>query len=646
LLTSPLHGIALDPVLIDIPAFQTAALTLPQMGLSWAVKEKGAASQVIEDVLKHVQGALTISNGLIGLRLLTGGTVAQTLQPDDITGVRLRPGSWYEVPRHANVIYADINRKYHDTPLPLPSAGDFGNEEKTTTIQLPMVTDAGVARLIGTRLRTLEALPKNPDTLSCTRSALRLQFGDPVFINDARFDPTLPMVIVAIREHGVGDETIELDVVPDIFGPLPTTTAVTGGGDGGGTGGGFGTPINPITLQELVELMWEYAQDGSKQFTLFATRPDPDVQAMQLFASTENPPVDYNLADSSAPLHAGGTVIAASLSQFTMDREAYIDFQQGSDDIDLFNSLSDSDWFGSQMMVLAGSGINAGLYAAKELVFLSEGNWRLQGLIGPLSDTPVPTLNPGDPLFVFVVQPLFQLVALPAWVINSLLTFKPVPFGSRPSPTLAQASASGLTVLSRALRPFPCDNLVANGRGAAMVPLYSADIALSWVLRNRGFGLGYETNPSEFAVEIPSEVTACDVEVWVAGVLKRTDTANVRAMVATVVATATSAQQFDVASVAGLQVGDPISVAHGTATEYFGRIKSISGLTVVLFSALAVAPQIGDTVNRYEAIGYSYTAANNTADNGSLAAAVDVKVYAKLNGLRALRPAELTVTKQ
>jgi hypothetical protein len=166
------------------------------------------------------------------------------------------------------------------------------------------------------------------------------------------------------------------------------------------------------------------------------------------------------------------------------------------------------------------------------------------------------------------------------------------------------------------------------------------------VLRNRGFGLGYETNPSEFAVEIPSEVTACDVEVWVAGVLKRTDTANVRAMVATVVATATSAQQFDVASVAGLQVGDPISVAHGTATEYFGRIKSISGLTVVLFSALAVAPQIGDTVNRYEAIGYSYTAANNTADNGSLAAAVDVKVYAKLNGLRALRPAELTVTKQ
>jgi len=646
-LISPLHGIALDEVLIDIPAFQTAALALTQMGLSWAVEELSPASQVIEDILKHVQGALSISNGLLGLRLLLGGDVALTLEPDDINGVRQRPGSWYEVPAHADVKYADINRKYHDTILPLPGAGDFGNDEKTVHIELPMVTDAGVARLIGSRLRVLEALPKTPDTLVCGRAAFPLQFGDVILINNALlgYDPTLPMVIVAIREHGVGDESIELDIVPDIFSPLPVITSEVGGTNGGG-GAGPATPIDPIVVEELVELPWDFAQDGSKQFTLFAARPDPDIQGMQLFASTENPPVDYNLADSSAPLHAGGTVIDSSLSQFTMDRDAYIDFQQASDDIDLFSSLSDTDWFGYQMLVLVGSGIGAGLYAAKELELLDgeAGTWRLQGLIGPLSDTPVPTLNPGDPLFVFVMQPLFQLDGLPSWVINTLLTFKAIPFGPRPSPTLAQASGAGWTVLSRALRPFPCDSLVANGRGASMCPLYSADIALSWVRRNRGFGLGYETNPSEFDPTIPGEVTTCDVEVWVAGILKRTDTANVRAMVATVVTVARSPFQFDVASVAGLQVGDRISDQQGSAYEYFGRIESISGLTITLFSALAVTPQIGDTVNRYESIGYIYTSADNTADNGSLAAAVAVKVYAKLNGLRSLNPAQITVT--
>ncbi len=61
-----------------------------------------------------------------------------------------------------------------------------------------------------------------------------------------------------------------------------------------------------------------------------------------------------------------------------------------------------------------------------------------------------------------------------------------------------------------------------------MTPLYSGDINLAWVLRDRGFGFGYETNPSEFDPLIPSEVDTCDVEIWVGGTLKRTTTVNVR----------------------------------------------------------------------------------------------------------------------
>jgi len=47
-----------------------------------------------------------------------------------------------------------------------------------------MVTNADVARLIGTRLRMLETLPKNPDTITCGRGAFQLQFGDVCVIND------------------------------------------------------------------------------------------------------------------------------------------------------------------------------------------------------------------------------------------------------------------------------------------------------------------------------------------------------------------------------------------------------------------------------------------------------------------------------
>jgi hypothetical protein len=646
LLTSSVHGVALDAAVLDMAAFQTAAAAVTQMGLSWAVKEKGDARTLIEDILKSVQGALVISNGAIGPRLLTGGTVQLTLQPDDITGLKQRPGCWYEVPQHATVKYSDINRKFHDTVLSLPGAGDFGDDEKTVEIKLPMVTDNGVARLIGSRLRTLEALPRNPDTVLCGRGAFQLQFGDVLLINDAArgFDPTLPLIIVAIREHGAGDEVIELDVVPDIFGPLPATTAVVGGTTGPGQGTS-GTPIDPISLQELVELPFEFAMDGSKQFTLFAARPDPDAAGMVLYASTENPPVDYSDVDDSAPFHAGGTFVDASLPTFTMDREAYIDFTQGSDDIEAFQSLSDNDWFGYQMLVLIGSGINAGLYAACELQTLGGTSWRLQGIFGPLSDTPVPAANPGDPVFVFAVRPLYQLAGQPSWVINSLLTFKGIPFGSRPSPTLTAAIANGLTILSRASCPRQAQNLNANGRGSIASPIYSGDINLGWDLCNRATGFGAETNPCEFDPSQPTEIATCAVEVRVGGTLVRTDTTNVRAAVATTVATATSAQQFDVASVSGLQPGDRLSVVRGAAHEYFGRIKSISGLTITLVSPIAVPAAIGDVVNRYESIGYIYTAANNVADNGSLAAAVDIKVYPILNGLRALRAAEILVTK-
>src|SRR6266404_4914368 len=648
LLASSVHGIALDPALINDVAFSSAALSLLNMGLSWVVKEKGDARQLITDILKNVQGALVISNGQIGLQLLSGGASVLTLEADDVLGLKQRPGSWYEVPQSTTVKYNDVTRKFHDTVLSLPGAGNFGNDEKNTEIALPMVTDAGVARLIGTRLRMLETLPKNPDTITCGRGAFQLQFGDVFVVNDPPrgYDSTTPMIIVAIREHGMGDEAIEIDVVPEVFGFLPALVKSVGGGGGGGGGGS--TPINPIQLQDAVELPWDFAQDGSKQFTLFAARPDPDVEGLALYASIEDPPVDYDNVDSDAPFHAGGKVISVNFSQFTMDREASMDFNQGSDDIDGFSSLSDGDWFGYKMLVLVGGGIGAGLYAARELVFLGGTTWRLRGIFGPLSDTPVPSPAANSPLWVFRIQPLYSVPGEPAWVIDTLLSQKGIPFGSRLSPTLADALLAQLTIVSRAARPFPADNLVANGRGASMTPLYTGDIALAWVLRDRGYGFGYETNPSPFDTSVLSEIDTCDVELWVGGVLKRTATVSVRHdTVQTSTVSVASAQQFDVGSVAGLQPGDLISVAvFGNTGQIFGRIQSISGLTITLFSALPVLPVSDELVTRYESVGYVYDAATNESDNGgSLAATVDVKVYPNLNGLRALRPAETTVVK-
>lgn len=313
--------------------------------------------------------------------------------------------------------------------------------------------------------------------------------------------------------------------------------------------------------------------------------------------------------------------------------------------MDSFSSLSDTDWFAYKMLVLLGNGNSAALYAATELLFLGGSRWRIQGIFGPLSDTMPASGDIGPDIWIFRLQPLYNILAEPAWVNGSVVTFKGIPFGSRLSPTLADATAAAATVESRAARPFPACNLVANGRSAVLSPVYSGDIALSWDLRNRGFGFGYETNPSEFDPTVASEINACDVEIWVDGTLMRTQSVDARhGSISTTVSSAISNLQFQITDATGLQPGDRISITH-SGDEFFARIASISGVTITLISPLAIIPQPSDVLTRYESIGYVYDAATNAADNGSLASSVDVKVYPKLNGLRALRADQLTVVK-
>jgi hypothetical protein len=677
LLTSPVSGFALNPAIIDPAQFNAFALEANYAGLNYMTSEKVDARGLLKDILGNVQGALTISNGLIAPRLMgyLPGNAFQTvltLEADDIVAYKIRPGAWYELPHHATVKYRDYGRFYRDTTLSLPGAGDVGDDEKAIELDLPMVTDLPTARLIGLRMKALETLPKKPDTLICGRGAFPIQFGDIISLNAPTigtlpsafgYQPGAPLVVLAVREHGPGDETIELDVAPDVFGYLPVASVATGSG-GQGVPVGPATPFKRIATQDAFELPYDWSTDGNKRFVLFAARTDPDAQGFSLWDSIENPPVDYTEALANGQFHPGGTItdsqmpapMSPSGPAYTMDRNAYIDFTAASQDIDSWQSVSDSGWFSYQFLILIGSGDTASLYAAKELLYLDSNTWRVQGIYGPLSDTS-PDSGPTGDIWVFAVQPLYNVLGQPAWVLGTTLSFKGIPFGSRLSPTLADALAAQAVIANRAQCPRAAVNPNANGRGAIMNPSYSSagtspasDIALAWDLCNRGFGMGAETNPCEFDPAVESEVSQCQVDVIVAQaslpVVVRTASVAVREAISTTVSSATVpvANQFSVASTSGLQPGDRISVVHGGG-EWFGRIATIVGNQVTLVSPLCVVPNIGDTLNAYERVGYVYDAATNLADNGSLPASVKFNIYPYMNGLRSLQPATITVTK-
>ncbi|HVM62880.1 MAG TPA: phage tail protein [Verrucomicrobiae bacterium] len=665
LLTSTISGFALNPALLDAPSFNAFANNSAWAGLNYMTTEKADARSLVQDILKNVQGAITCSNGLIAPRLmgfLPNGSVAPTLtlEADDVVGYKIRPGAWYEIPQHVTVRYRDSGRFYRDTVASLPGAGSASNDEKQIELDLPMVTDLATARLIGLRMKALEALPKKPDTLTCGRAAFPVQFGDIIALNNPQIgtlpgafghQPGNPLVVLAVREQGPGSELIELDVAPDVFGYLPVDILPTGSG-GSGQPAGPGTPYLVILYQDAFEFPTEWATDGSKKFCMFAARADPDAQGFTLWASSENPPVDYNEVDTDALYCAGGRIVSFTAPRFTMDREASIVFTAGSQDIDTWQSVSDNGWFGMEFLVLLGGDDSALLFAAQNLQYLGNGRFQITGLWGPLSDTIGGSA--GDNIWAFAWQPPYSVGALPNWINGASIHFKGIPFGSRLSPTLNAATTAQHTISSRALRPRMVQNVRANCVPSSFGPSYlsGSDIALSWDLCNRLSGFGAETNPSPFDPTIASEVRQCQIDVVVGRTVVNTYTANTRAGSVTSVSSVVNSAVFSVASASGLQVGDAISIFHHGGTgigdgEWFGRIASIVGNQVTLISPLAITPSAGDTLNRYEAAGFVYTAAMNAADNGATPpSSITFNIYAYLNGLRSLRAAAITVTKQ
>ncbi len=105
-------------------------------------------------------------------------------------------------------------------------------------MDLPMVTDAATAKLVGTRLAMLLTLPKTPYVIPCSRAAFAVQFGDVIAINDPtlKYGSQTPLVVLQVQEMGVGDETILLSIVPSLFGSLPISKQVVGGGGSGFSG--------------------------------------------------------------------------------------------------------------------------------------------------------------------------------------------------------------------------------------------------------------------------------------------------------------------------------------------------------------------------------------------------------------------------
>ncbi len=634
LLTDTARGVAMPAAWLDAAAFAAAA-GIVETGLSDCVTSTGDLKTSLEDILGDIDAALIIANGQFKPVLLRDRAVDVSLAADDIIGVERCPSVWWEQPTQANIKFLDRTRRDRDNTIPLYAAGSAVRDDKVIDIVLTRCTEEAQARMIGARKLAFYRRALLPQTVTASRAAAPIEAGDVISCNSPAGGLAATSSWRVVKVEDSNTDEIKLTIVDDVFSNLPVVAAYVAQPAGiyvaGGQAGGAPASYPLLTVENGVELPFDIS-GAAKRICLFAARVSDDAAGFTLYGSLDN--IDYDTVLASAPFHAGGTLISATWPRYAMDRKAALDIASSYQDLAAFSSLSDTNWFALNMLVVVGTGLDAAVFSAREIFLVAPGRYRITGLFGPLSDTVASAFAAGAPVFLFRIAPKYSVAALPGWTNGSTLYLKAVPYGARTSPELSAITAITVNITNRASRPLPAINLLANNSGTNAV--YSADLILSWIVRTRGNGACYDADAA-------TEVDSCDVEICVGGSLKRTITAAVKhAITTTTLAGAPTATQFDVADATGLAPGYRVGVTSADGIERSARIASIDGSTVALFGGgLRYTPAAGDTLTCREQVAAVYASADNVADNGALAVAVNVSVYPTLNGLRALRAAEL-----
>ena len=490
LLTDPARGAYTMPAAWLDPAAFAAAAAVIETGASDSVESSGDLRTSLSDLLSDIDGALVFANGKFKLVLLRDRATDLTLAADDVLDVERIPSGWWEQPTQAYVTFSDRLRRQRDNTIPLLDAGSAVRQDKLCKIALPRVTDEASARLIGSRKLAFFRRALLPQTITVNRAGAPLEAGDVLNINAPTFGLAATDAWRVIKIEDNANDEIKLTIVSDVFASLPILFAsVAGGGVGLGGSSPILTNYLPVSLQLPAELPWDFAKQ-QEEVTLFAARVSDDVAGFALYASLDG--VDYDVVAPSAAFTAGGALGNAQWPRFAMDRLAFLEINTPYTDLSGFNSLSDVNWFGGQMLILTGNAI----FAAREIFLVQQGRYRVTGLIGPLADSVFAGAAAGDPVFVLRLAPKYFVNGLAGWTNGSTLRLKAVPFGSRTAPDISACPAITLPIVDRSVRPYPVTNLQANGRGPLHAPVYTpgTPVRLSWIPRTRGAGAGYSNS--------------------------------------------------------------------------------------------------------------------------------------------------------
>lgn len=276
--------------------------------------------------------------------------------------------------------------------------------------------------------------------------------------------------------------------------------------------------IIPILYSKLFESPYEISGDNIL-LTSVAARADATILGYSFYLSVDGGSTytDKGVVTQFNP--HGRLAFDYTHDRDTIDQNGFTIDASYNSDWSVVQSITETQLYGGNNKAILGGEIISFQTITPDPVV--DGRYHITGVWGGRFDTSKEYHGAGtDFFFIDVGTPAtFNDSAL---VVDATVHVKLIPFTTTGSGTLAEAVAHTLTIIGRAVSPYPVANLRANDEFQREGPGYLDDVILTWDARIRGSGAG-----SQYPI-VPDDPDTWEgdfkIEVVVGGSVVRTVT--------------------------------------------------------------------------------------------------------------------------
>jgi hypothetical protein len=519
-LTNTIWGVGMDPGAIDTASFLAAGNTLygEAFGLSMILEQQTEAKDFIAEILRHIDGDLygDPETGLLTLALVRGDYDVDDIPELDesmVTSVEFSRRSWSET---ANVAQITFTSRAGNFEPRMAMAYDSANlarrgEKSPVQVEFRGIATDGPASLAATRVLRAMSYPFAQVKVTVNRKAYALR---PAGVFKLKWSPLgierMVLRVVRPSDGKLEDGEISIDCVEDAF--SVSSTVYTNAGSGGWTDP-IPDPV-PASHQALLELPYQLAGGAFRTVAPLASRDaNTGMQDFQVWSDPAGG-TDYALTNGAAKFLVCGELE----EEMPMERPAVdADGEWG------IANVQEPARLHSAGVAPFNAGVNLCLIDSEILAWRE---WdpvtsKVKGWIRGLYDT-VPAYHAGGARVWFFQLPLPEVYPSAGYPNDLTVAVKVLPSTIRKTLDIADATRMTLATNSRALRPVPPGRIRFND--VIWPETLTDDVVVTWAHRSRAQQLlaGGLVTQDDTGLWAPEG--SYTIQVWVDGLLKRTET--------------------------------------------------------------------------------------------------------------------------